>query len=164
MTSPRSTAARARFAALADVIIPAGGGLPAASEAGVHEALLDRAIRAHAALEDTLQEVLDGHDWAEDPATVVRRLHHEQPIVFERLLTLVAGAYYIDSGVRKAMGYPGQRPQPMAEPDADLPELLAPVAGRPFPGPRLSQAGPGSGKFCAGGPGQPGTASAEGKP
>ncbi|HEX2045645.1 MAG TPA: hypothetical protein VHF23_08470, partial [Gaiellaceae bacterium] len=68
-----SAAARETFAALADVLIPGGAGLPAASDVDVGGRWLDRALGARPDLEATLERVLAEAAGA-DPAGEVRRL------------------------------------------------------------------------------------------
>ena len=105
-------AARARLARVADVLIPAGEGMPPASEVGVHEALLDRVLRARPDLAAPLLAVLSETVEA-DPAATLARLASEDRSGLRALRWVVAGGYYLDEGVRTRLGYPGTVPRPV---------------------------------------------------
>ena len=106
-----SADARRTFAALADVLIPAGEGMPAASEVDVGGKWLDRALRARPDLETTLERVLADAE-GRDPSGETRRLHAEDAEGFAALAHLAAGAYTMHAKVRKRLGYPGQKSNP----------------------------------------------------
>jgi choline dehydrogenase-like flavoprotein len=122
---------RTVFAALADVLIPAAEGMPAASEAGVHEKWLDRALAARPDLRATFERVLI--HLGDDDAAEAERLRTEDPEGFAALATLAAGAYYMNLKVRKRIGYPGQKRNPPFPDEADYyldGGLLEPVLRR----------------------------------
>jgi choline dehydrogenase-like flavoprotein len=126
-------AQRQAFAALADELIPAADGLPAASEVRTHEKWLDRALAARPDLAGDLARGLA----AGLPA---RELFAADVDAFAAVATLAAGAYYMNLKVRKRIGYPGQKAAPPLPDEADyylegllpeLPEPPAPVAQPP---------------------------------
>jgi choline dehydrogenase-like flavoprotein len=122
---------RGTLAALADVLIPAEHGMPAASEVGAHEKWIDRALAARPDLESDLVAVL-AEAVDRDPAEEVRRLHQQEPESFRALALAVSGAYYMNLKVRKRIGYPGQKSNPPFPDEADyyLEGLLDPLLER----------------------------------
>jgi len=108
--------ARAAFGRLADILIPAGEGLPSASEAGVSGALLDRVLTARADLIDELRQLLERAKGRE-PARFVAELQENDASAFEVLATVVPGAYFMSDEVREKLGYHGQRAIPIEERD-----------------------------------------------
>ncbi len=123
---------RETLAALADVLIPAADGMPAASEAGAAGKRLDEVLRLRSDLEEPLQRLTERARRA-DPAGEVERLQAEEPDAFEALSTAVAGAYFLNPDVRRRMGYPGQERRPIeAEdpPDYEQDGLLGSVVER----------------------------------
>ncbi|MGH3091301.1 MAG: NAD(P)-binding protein, partial [Gaiellaceae bacterium] len=113
-----SADARRTFAALADVLIPAGEGMPAASEVDVGGKWLDRALGARPDLETTLERLL-AEVAGRDPSGEVRRLHAEDAEGFAALAHLAAGAYTMHAKVRKRLGYPGQKSNPPLPDEAE---------------------------------------------
>lgn len=118
------------LARLADELVPAAGGMPAASEVGLAGRWIDRALKARPDLLPLLQRALarvrDGD--VDAPALAVG-----DPEAFRAALLLVTGAYYMHPKVRKLIGYPGQRPTPIYPDEAehDLRDgLLDPVIER----------------------------------
>jgi hypothetical protein len=123
---------RETLAGLADALIPAADGMPAASEAGAAGRWLDEVLRVRDDLEQPLRAVLDRARGA-DPGAEVDRLQLEEPEAFEALSTAVAGAYFLNPDVRRLIGYPGQERRPIVAedpPDYERDGLLASVAGR----------------------------------
>jgi hypothetical protein len=105
-------AQRAVLAGLADVLIPAGDGMPSASAAGVAEQGLDQVLAAVPSLGPSLANVLDRVEGRE-PADVVASLARTDPAAYGILTEVVAAAYFMNSAVREAVGYAGQRPTPL---------------------------------------------------
>jgi len=103
---------RELLAGLADVLIPAGDGMPSASGADVAGRWLDAVLAARPDLADGLRELLakSGH---RDPADVVADLRANDPTAFDVLATVVSGAYFMNPEVLEAIGYAGQGPQPI---------------------------------------------------
>ncbi len=123
---------RAALAGLADQLIPAGDGMPSASRAGVAAAGLEEVLRLRPDLRAPLQALVDGAA-ASDPADTVRRLRQTQPDAFAVLVEVVAAAYFLDPGVRRFIGYPGQQKVPIVAeqpPDFEQDGLLASVIER----------------------------------
>jgi choline dehydrogenase-like flavoprotein len=131
-------AQRATLDGLADALIPAVDGLPAASEAGATGKWLDRALAARPDLVPPLAELLAAAGGRE-PEPEVRRLHEQEPQAFAALAEAVAGAYYMNLKIRKRIGYPGQKHSPPFPDEADyyLEGLLeVPPQPEPEPEPR----------------------------
>jgi hypothetical protein len=105
-------ARRAVLARLADVLIPAGDGRPAASAAGVAGDGLDLVLAALPDLGPGLAAVVAGAE-GRDPAEVVASLARTDPAAYGLLTELVAVAYFLNSDVRRAVGYSGQGPVPL---------------------------------------------------
>jgi hypothetical protein len=100
---------RARLRAFADRLIPAAHDMPAASEVGVADRQLDRVLAARPDLAVPLERALadaDPDDWE----GTLERLSASDREAHDALLTVVAGGYYIDPGVRRKLGYDGQQP------------------------------------------------------
>jgi choline dehydrogenase-like flavoprotein len=125
-------AQRTTLAALGDVLIPAAGGMPSASEANAHEKWLDRVLAARPDLEPPLVALL-GEAAGREAAEAVERLQAEDPAGFAVLATAVSGAYYMNLKVRKRIGYPGQKHDPPFPDEAEYyleDGLLDPVLER----------------------------------
>ena len=126
------TEARARLAALADALIPAGEGMPSASEAGVAGEWRDAVIAAEPGFGPALASVLEAAD-VSDPAGELRRIETTDPAGWGTLTTVVAGAYFLNPEIAQRVGYPGRRAIPIdadAEPDWAQDGLLASVKAR----------------------------------
>ena len=105
-------AQRAVLASLADVLIPAGDGMPSASVAAVAEEGLDQVLAAVPSLGARLADVLTGAKGRE-PAEVVASLARTDPAAYGVLTEVVTAAYFMNPDVRKAVGYTGQGPSPL---------------------------------------------------
>ncbi len=103
---------RAVLAGLADVLIPAGDGMPSASAAGVAEEGLNQVLAAVPSLGASLAEVLT-RARGREPAEVVMSLAPTDPAAYGILTEVVTAAYFMNSDVRKAVGYTGQGPSPL---------------------------------------------------
>jgi len=103
---------RELLASLADVLIPASGGMPSASEAGVSRQGLDAVLIARPDLFGALKELLREAD-GQAPTTAVDSLRSAKPASFALLGEIVAGAYFMNAEVRKAIDYHGQTPEPI---------------------------------------------------
>jgi hypothetical protein len=100
-------AERQIFAALADLLIPAGDGFPSASEAGVAHHGLDQLLAVRPDLLEPLQDLLRrAKDRA--PADFVPELRKDDPATFAVLAELVPGAYFLNPDVRAKLKYNGQ--------------------------------------------------------
>lgn len=126
--APLDDVTRAALARIADVLIPPGDGMPAASEVDATGRWLDRVLAADPSLAAPLAELAACSDLADAEA-----LHARDAGTFERAAFGLLSAYYMHPGVRKRMGYPGQGPVPIL---ADEPEwylrdgIVEPVRAR----------------------------------
>jgi hypothetical protein len=123
---------RAILAALADVLIPAGEGMPSASQAGVTGRWLDEVLEILPETEGPLQVLLTSVS-SGNAEREVARIQKEDPFGFELLSSTVAGAYFLNPEIRQAIGYPGQQAVPIVPetpPDYEQDGLLASVIGR----------------------------------
>ena len=103
---------RAVLAGLADVLIPAGDGMPSASAAAVAGQGLDQVLAAVPGLAAGLADVLAAAKGRE-PAEVVASLARTDPAAYGVLTEVVTAAYFMNPDVRKAVGYTGQGPSPL---------------------------------------------------
>lgn len=110
--SPLDAAARARFAALADHLIPEADGMPAPSSVGIGGAQLDVVLRFRPDLADPLWRALDAA--ADDPDAAMSRLRAHDPEAHAALVTAVVAGYYLSGEVQARLGYPGQQAVPIA--------------------------------------------------
>jgi hypothetical protein len=119
---------RARLAVLADLLVPAGEGMPGAADVDTTGKWLDRVTAADPSLVAPLVDLARCSSWED-----LEALHARHPGTFERAAFALVSAYYLHPGVRRRMGYPGQGPSPIL---ADEPEwylrdgLLDPVRDR----------------------------------
>lgn len=120
-------AQRATLSALADVLIPAAHGMPAASGIGLAGAPLDRALRARPDLVAPLGALLDRLA-GQDPGDAVRAL---APGELDLLFVAVAGAYTLDPAVRSLLGYPGQGARTLPRAGFGAEELAAAMMEAP---------------------------------
>ena len=122
---------RAQLGALADQLIPAGGGLPSASDAGVAGRYLDEVLGSLPDLREPLQAALRAVDGLE-PAAASAVLR-EDPAAWSVLTAIVPAAYFMNPEIRAAIGYPGLEKRPIdeaAEPDYLWDGLLDSVIAR----------------------------------
>ena len=99
---------------IADVLIPASGDNPPASAEPDLDTWLRRAVDARADAFDAITAVLAHLDGAAPDVTnqALRKLHAEQPVTFQALSAVIAGAWLLTPAVRERIGYPGQRRDP----------------------------------------------------
>src|SRR5262249_8355171 len=102
---------RAVFAGLADALLPAANGMPSATDADVHGKWIDRVLDARPDLQLSLVRMMRAVG-ADEPTAVLRSLEVGDPEGFATLVTLVAGAYYMNPRIRKLIRYPGQKKRP----------------------------------------------------
>lgn len=99
-------AARQRFAAIADHLIPAAHGMPSAAEV-VGEDRLRFVLRARPdLLEPFLAALRD--ELGDDPTARIAALGRDEPTNLGALQLVIVAGYYTDKGVRELIGYPGQ--------------------------------------------------------
>jgi choline dehydrogenase-like flavoprotein len=119
---------RARLVDIAEVVIPAGDGMPSAGEVDLGGELLDRVLRTVPGLADQLNTALAGE--MGDPARWLEAAAIDDPAVHRSVLLAIAGAYYLDPRVKEQIGYPGQTAIPVRAGDYTdymTEDLLAPV-------------------------------------
>jgi hypothetical protein len=105
---PLTDEERRALLAIADVLIPASGELPAASSAPDFERWLDRALASRPEAFDDITAIATQLVNSEDLSGAVRELAAERPDAFQPVSAVLAGAYLMVPDVRKAIGYPGQ--------------------------------------------------------
>ena len=122
--------ARSTFAGLADTLIPAGSGMPSASQAGAAGEWLDAVLEARPDLAGPLLALL-GQVNGRDPAAAIADLQANDPAGFGLLAEVVPNAYFMNPTVRGLVGFPGQVG---LDPDLTWPpdwlDLLVPVIDR----------------------------------
>jgi hypothetical protein len=130
MTPTLNSNERALFAQLADVLIPAGERMPAASQAGVAGEHLDQVLTARPDLATGLKALLELAR-GQEPERLVRELREGNRELFGILAELVPSAYFLNEEVRKLIGYSGQAPLPIdPHPDYQDDGLLDSVISR----------------------------------
>jgi hypothetical protein len=107
-----SDAQRARFGELADELIPAGGGMPSATEAGATGEHLDAVLRARPDLGPPLVAMLDATEGLPAGAAVAQ-LKDADADGWTVLTAVVPGAYFMNPAMRDAIGYPGLEARPI---------------------------------------------------
>jgi len=120
------------LAGLADVLIPAGEGMPSGGEVVVGRDALGAVLRIRPELAGGLHELLEAVR-GEDPAAALGRLESDDAAAFGLLTTVVAGGYFFDRQVREALDYHGQQAVPietLEPPDYERDGLLASVVER----------------------------------
>jgi hypothetical protein len=124
---------RERLGELADALIPAGSGMPSATEAGAVGEWLDAVLGARPDLAVPLAGVTAAAAGME-PAEAIAALPTHDPAAWAAFTTAVPAAYFMNSDVRERLGYPGQQAVPIdadAAPDYLEDGLLESVQARP---------------------------------
>lgn len=113
---------RAVYREIADALLPAYGELPAASEAGVADEMLDKVLGWRS---DLAPEILRGIATARElsPEEALKQLETDDPPAFDAIRLAALGAYYLNPAVMEALGYPGQENLPV--PPEEKPDYLA---------------------------------------
>jgi len=114
---------RATFAGIADILIPATEGMPAASAVGVHETMLDHVVALRPDLTENLLRGLDAAT-GKDPAEAANALNMTDAAALSAIGLVASAGYYMTPEVRTLIGYPGQQSRPDPDPDA-TPEYVA---------------------------------------
>jgi hypothetical protein len=123
---------RTVFASLADVLIPAEDGMPSGGEVALERGALDAVLTVRPDVEAGLADLLEAARGA-DPEAEVERLRADDEEGFQLLTTVVGGGYFLDDGVRAAIGYRGQEAVPVEHldpPDYERDGLLESVVER----------------------------------
>ncbi len=110
------------FAALADVLIPAAEGMPAASTVDVHGATLDRILGLRPDLVEAFRRGLAASA-GKPPADAAEALNRDDAEALGAVSIVASAGYYMTPAVRELIGYPGQEKRP-ADPD-ETPEYVA---------------------------------------
>jgi hypothetical protein len=114
---------RAIFAGIADVLIPAEEGMPAATEVGVHLDMVDHVLSLRPDLADDFWRGLDAA--AGKPAGVAANdLNKDDAAALSAIGLAASAGYYMTPKVRELIGYPGQQSRPDPNPDA-VPEYVS---------------------------------------
>lgn len=106
MSQTLEASVRASFLAIADVLIPAAEGMPAASEVSVGD-YLDRILSLRPDLSEAFFR--GARAVVGTPATVAAEaLNHDDPQALATIALVASAAYYMSPQVRTLIGYPGQ--------------------------------------------------------
>jgi dihydroorotate dehydrogenase (NAD+) catalytic subunit len=105
---------RKLLSGLADVLIPAGEGLPSASEAGVAYDCLDKVLEVRGDLLEPLKKLL-ARAKGQASTEVIAELQKNDPDAFGVLAEVVPGAYFLNADVRAKLKYEGQVARPIQE-------------------------------------------------
>jgi MoxR-like ATPase len=99
---------------IADSLMPAGRGRPAASEAPGYGRRLDVALRARSdAFDDVVSVAADLSEVATaELLGALRTLSVERPVAFAAVSSVLAGAYLLLPEIRRSINYPGQEARP----------------------------------------------------
>ena len=103
---------RAQLGAIADELIPAGSGMPSASEAGVAGEFLDEVLAARPDLAAPLEARARAGRGACARAPRSPRCATD-PDGWGVLTAVVPGAYFLNPAIRAAIGYPGLEARPI---------------------------------------------------
>lgn len=117
---------------LGDALVPATEGMPSFSEADKSGRFLTRAFEAAPHFGLQALAAADGLG-AEEPFSYLQRLETAQPQTFAALHLLLVGAYLINRRVWRRLGYPGRKPTPVLDDEAEFyleGGLLEPVIAR----------------------------------
>jgi hypothetical protein len=116
LPSDEQTAALRR---LGDTLAPASDTMPSFSEADKSGRFLTRAFEALPHLGPLALAAADGLG-DDEPQEYVERLAAEQPQTFAALHLILVGAYLINRRVWRRLGYPGRKPRPALDDEADV--------------------------------------------
>ena len=106
--APLTARQRERLAGLGDAIILPVDGLPGGGSVAIASGLADKVLAERPDLAEPLARVLD------DASILhLHELARRDPQAWMAALTVIAGAYYLDAGVRERIGYPGQEARPV---------------------------------------------------
>ena len=110
MSDALTDAQRADLESIADLLIPAAVGMPAASEIATTGKWLDRVLAADPGRLEPLREL--GRRGPDD-------LFDTDPATFELAADAIIAAYFMHPRVRRLIGYPGQKPTLVAPDEAE---------------------------------------------
>jgi hypothetical protein len=99
---------RERLAAIAQGLIPAAEGMPAASEIDISGRQLDLVLRSRPDLIHDLLRAVSQVEEVGDPISWMDRLRKDDPPAHEALAVAIVAGYYMHPEVKSRLGYPGQ--------------------------------------------------------
>lgn len=102
---------RKTFAGIADVLIPAAEGMPAASEIGIQGEILDKVLGFRPDLRENLLRGLRAVK-GKAAREAAEFLNKNDGTAFGAISLAASAGYYMDPKVRKLIGYPGQENRP----------------------------------------------------
>jgi len=109
--------------AIADTLIPAADGMPAASEVDIAGTALKAVLTARPDLERHLARAFLLAGDIDKPQEALDSLQQLDAAAYEAILMIVTGGYYMNSRVRELLGYTGQQPQPVRI--GEIPEYVS---------------------------------------
>jgi hypothetical protein len=109
---------RATFAGIADVLIPAEEGMPAATQVDVHKDMLDHVLSLRPDLADDIWRGLDAAE-GKPPQEAAANLNTTDAAALSAIGLAASAGYYMTPKVRELIGYPGQQSRPDSNPDAE---------------------------------------------
>jgi hypothetical protein len=122
MASLISEGDRRTFAALADILIPAAEGMPAATEVDVQGEVTDRLLGLRPDLVEAFKRGCAAVG-GKEPQAAAEWLNANDTEALSAIGLVASAAYYMNPKVRELIGYPGQESRP-ADPDEE-PEYIA---------------------------------------
>ncbi|HEX2090017.1 MAG TPA: hypothetical protein VHI54_08870 [Actinomycetota bacterium] len=99
---------RARLGRIADDLIPAAEGMPAATEVDVQGRQLDLVLRTLPDLAPHLERSLSWDEPPESGVEWIRQLQADDPDAYFAVAVAIVGAYYTHPEVKRRLDYPGQ--------------------------------------------------------
>ena len=116
---------------LSDLLIPAGAGMPAASDVEAHLSGTDRVCSFRPDLVEPVKELIAELEQLQEWS--LQDLQSRYPVPFLAVTELLAGAYFLDERVAHLLNYRQQLAIPL-DPEstrtAEMQELVAPVVAR----------------------------------
>ncbi|MCS0502965.1 gluconate 2-dehydrogenase subunit 3 family protein [Ancylobacter mangrovi] len=98
---------RAVLAEIADILVPRYGDMPSASDVGLCEGPIDRALGARPELLVPVRDLV-ARAHGRHAQDVVREIEKDDRAVLLAALQLIVGAFYMLPEVRRLLGYSGQ--------------------------------------------------------
>ena len=114
--SPLDAAQRTEFTRLADVLLPGGDGMPAASEVGIGAGLLDAVHDVRPDLAEAVARALAATADNADVTKALAVLKLNDPEGYRALVATIAGGYYLSTDVRKRLDWHSEQGREIAAP------------------------------------------------
>lgn len=99
---------RKRLVALADELIPAAEGMPAASTVDIAGKQLDRVVTARPDVVEPLVRGLTAAGEVDDAIAWMGKLASEDPEAHDAIAAAIVGGYYMHPEIMACLRYPGQ--------------------------------------------------------